>query len=144
MKNYRQEYIIGLNMPHPFSKQPEGESNAPPQSMGTNLKQKNGQKRSFRLGMIRVVVFGAIIAIYQFFNELEHFCWNIGIGDPCKYPPEYYYPALLLLILVLSSISYSLLQLIRREWRYGIGVFLGGCLSIALFVISGIIVFLMD
>jgi hypothetical protein len=96
------------------------------------------------LGMIRILAFGTIIAIYEFFNELEHFCWNIGIGDPCKYPPEYYYPALLLLILVFSSMSYSLLQLIRREWRYGFGVFLGGCLSIALFFISGIIVFLMD
>ena len=131
-------------MLQPFSKQPEGESYAPPQSMGTNLQQNSGQKRSFMLGMIRVLAFGTIIAIYEFFNELEHFCWNIGIGDPCKYPPEYYYPALLLLILVFSSMSYSLLQLIRREWRYAFGVFLGGCLSIALFVISGIIVFLMD
>lgn len=131
-------------MPHPFSKQPEGESYAPPQSMGTNLQQNSGQKRSFMLGMIRILAFGTIIAIYQFFNELEHFCWNIGIGDPCKYPPEYSYPARLLLILVLSSMSYSLLQLIRREWRYGVGVFLGGCLSIALFAISGLIVFFMN
>ena len=131
-------------MPHPFSKQPEGESYAPPQSMETNLQQNSGQKRSFMLGMIRILAFGTIIAIYQFFNELEHFCWNIGIGDPCKYPPEYSYPARLLLILVLSSMSYSLLQLIRREWRYGVGVFLGGCLSIALFAISGLIVFFMN
>ena len=131
-------------MPHPFSKQPEGESYAPPQSMETNLQQNSGHKRSFMLGMIRILAFGTIIAIYQFFNELEHFCWNIGIGDPCKYPPEYSYPARLLLILVLSSMSYSLLQLIRREWRYGVGVFLGGCLSIALFAISGLIVFFMN
>ncbi len=131
-------------MSHPFSKQPEGESNAPPQSMGTNLKQNSGQKRSFRLGMIRVLVFGAIIAIYQFFNELEHFCFNIGIGEPCNYPPEYRYPAILLLILVFSSLSYSLVQLIRGEWRHGAGIFLGGCLSVALFIISNMIVFFMN
>lgn len=131
-------------MLHPFYKQPEGESYAPPQSMGTNLKQNSGQKRSSRLDGIDVMVFGAIIAIYQFFNELEHFCWNIPIGEPCNYPPEYSYPSILLLILVLSSMSYSLLLLIRREWRYSAGVFLGACLSIALFVISGLIVFFMN
>ena len=131
-------------MPHPFSKQPEGESYAPPQSMGTNLQQNSGQKRSFMLGMIRILAFGTIIAIYQFFNELEHFCWNIGIGDPCKYPPEYSYPARLLLILVLSSMSYSLVQLIRGEWRHGAGIFLGGCISIAMFTISNLIVFFMN
>ena len=131
-------------MSHPFSKQPEGESNAPPQSMGTNLKQKNGQKRSFRLGMIRVLVFGAIIAIYQFFNELEHFCWDIPIGEPCNYPPEYSYPPILLMLLIFSSMSYSLLLLIRREWRYSGGVCMGGCLSVALFIISNMIVFFMN
>ena len=131
-------------MPHPFPKQQERESYAPPQSMGTNLKQNSGQKRSFMLGMIRILAFGTIIAIYQFFNELEHFCWNIGIGDPCKYPPEYRYPAILLLILVFSSLSYSLVQLIRGEWRHGAGIFLGGCISIAMFTISNLIVFFMN
>tara|TARA_B100001250_G_scaffold128351_1_gene109233 strand:- start:646 stop:1041 length:396 start_codon:yes stop_codon:yes gene_type:complete len=131
-------------MSHPLSKQQEGESYAPPQSMGTNLKQNSGQKRSFRLDMFDFLVFGGIIAIYQFFNELEHFCFNIPIGEPCKYPPEYYYPALLLLILVLSSMSYSLVQLIRREWMHGAGIFLGGCISIAMFIISSMIVFFMN
>ena len=133
-------------MPHPSSKQQEGESYVPPQLMGTNLKQKNGQKRSFRLDMFDFLVFGGFIAIYQFFNELEHFCFNIGIGEPCNYPPEYRYPAILLLILVLSSMSYSLVLLIRREWRHGYWIFLGGCISIAMFIISssiaGLLIFL--
>ena len=131
-------------MPHPSSKQPEGESYAPPQSMGTNLKQNSGQKRSFRLDMFDFLVFGGFIAIYQFFNELEHFCLNIPIGEPCNYPPEYRYPAILLLILVFSSLSYSLVQLIRGEWRHGAGIFLGGCISIAMFTISSMIVFFMN
>ena len=131
-------------MPHPFPKQQEGESYAPPQSMGTNLKQNSGQKRSFRLDMFDFLVFGGFIAIYQFFNELEHFCWNIPIGEPCNYPPEYRYPAILLLILVFSSLSYSLVQLIRGEWRHGAGIFLGGCISIAMFTISNLIVFFMN
>ena len=129
-------------MPHPFSDQPEGKSN-PSVQYPTPTEKKIYKNHDFQRGISRVFVFGAIIGVYQFFNEYENFCWNIGIGSPCEYPEEYYYPGRLLLVLAISSIAYSIFQFTRREWRYATGLLVGLVLSFVLFIISTAAVFFM-
>ncbi len=129
-------------MPHPFSEKPEEKSKPSGQYL-THIEQKTYKNHEFQRGISRVFVFGAIIGVYQFFNEYKHFCWNIGIGSRCEYPDEYYYPGRLFLVLAISSISYSIFQFTRREWRYATGLLVGLVLSFVLFIISTAVVFFM-
>ena len=91
-------------------------------------------------GVIHITIYGILIAFYQFLNMIKHSCGLTWAS--CGVPIESYNPVVALFYLVVVSVMYSGYQFVRRRWRYGIGLLIGSLLSIVLFCLSTVIVWI--
>ena len=85
-------------------------------------------KKPFRKGVGGVVIVGALIAFYQYYNMIVNPpCVNWGVfEDMCEpRPREHWYPAILLI--------YGVYQFVRRRRAYALGVVVGVVLSVVMF-----------
>jgi len=96
----------------------------------------------FRVGLGRIVILGAFVAFYQFYNMMVNppcvrGFWFQELCEPR--PREHYYPAVLLIYGGGFALLYAVYQFVRRRRAYALGVVLGVVLSVVMFYIATMI-----
>ena len=93
-------------------------------------------KKPFSKGVGGVVIVGALIAFYQYYNMIVNPpCVNWGVfEDMCEpRPREHWYPAILLIYGGGFALLYAVYQFVRRRRAYALGVVVGVVLSVVMF-----------
>ena len=90
---------------------------------------------SIRLGVLFSSAFGLPLSFSEFVYQMENFCFNIPIGDPCQSPDREGYTGLLWLGLSFTMVIYGIISIRRGDRRYGTGLLIGTFLYVALSLI---------
>ena len=93
-------------------------------------------KKPFRKGVGGVVIVGALIAFYQYYNMIVNPpCVSWGVfDDVCEpRPRQHWYPAILLIYGGGFALLYAVYQFVRRRRAYALGVVVGVVLSVVMF-----------